>query len=436
MTQNMLKPELLEGKELPRDEVLNILVPFVKSLPHSFVIALNSPWGTGKTTFVHQFIDKLGEGYPAIYYNAWKADYSNDPFVDFCAEILALEDNEHAEPSSEKKDFLQSAKTVGSNFWKNKGKITTSVIAKIATKEVADALGGDDYSEEISNAVSNMVSQQFDEYSARKSCAEDFTGKLEKFVAKVTEDKGPLIIFVDELDRCRPTYAIELLERIKHLFDVDNIIFVLSVDLQQLKYAAESIYGSGMQSDEYLRRFFNVTLNLPPLPMGIYCNTLSELYGLTQYNIRYNLLSFAKKYDMSLRQMDRIFTIIKIKLSGREWNLDYAANIVFLAALKVLDNEKYIEFKKLNPVSSAFELFIKEVYEGEPYCAASVMNYLLFTMSRVYNINTNEKIEQLINDPFWKEAFESQRSARGGDLRTLFNRLDFTADHAGQNEYY
>jgi hypothetical protein len=68
-----------------------------------------------------------------------------------------------------------------------------------------------------------------------------------------------LFVLVDELDRCRPPYAIALLERIKHLFDIDNVVFVVATDTKQLGHAIGAVYGGGFNSTRYLGRFFNRT---------------------------------------------------------------------------------------------------------------------------------------------------------------------------------
>ncbi|SOB58781.1 protein of unknown function [Pseudodesulfovibrio profundus] len=135
MSEAPLKVIISDKEEIKRSETLDIFIPFVKGLSHSFVIALNSPWGTGKTTFVNQCISELGEDYPSIYYNAWKADYSKDPFIDFCAEIIDLEDSDSTTSSDEKQNLLSHAKRIGKNIWDKKADISLSLISKIGTKE-------------------------------------------------------------------------------------------------------------------------------------------------------------------------------------------------------------------------------------------------------------------------------------------------------------
>lgn len=430
MPGTAIKSETLEGKEIKRDEILDIFIPFVKGLTHSFVIAINSPWGTGKTTFVNQCMSELGEDYPSIYYNAWKADYSKDPFIDFCAEIIDMEKDESTTPSEEKQSLFNHAKRVGKNIWDKKGEISLSLISKIGTQELAEACGADEYAEEISEAVTGIITKQLEDYSERKSSTENFTSALEQFVEKITEGEAPLIIFVDELDRCRPSYAVELLERIKHLFGVENIVFVLSVDLRQLKYAVESIYGSGVQSEGYLRRFFDIVIDLPEFSKRAYCERLCQLYEIERTGIVTQLTAYSKKYDITLRQIDRIFTFFKIQLGDQNWKENYLINLESYTILKVLDPEKYDDFKNSKKVTAAFEDFIKDIYSDQPYYAAPLMSYMLTTMARTHSIDRDEKHNELLNDPFWAEAFNGYRGFGDGYLNALFNRLDFTADHA------
>ena len=84
---------------------------------------------------------------------------------------------------------------------------------------------------------------------------------MTKFINGSNREKT-VIIFVDELDRCRPSYAIELLERIKHLFNIGGLVFVLALDREQLGHSIKAVYGNGIDSDGYLRRFVDFEYQL------------------------------------------------------------------------------------------------------------------------------------------------------------------------------
>ena len=100
---------------------------------------------------------------------------------------------------------------------------------------------------------------------------EEFKEKLEDLARALNNrtaqaDNGnhkPLVVMIDELDRCRPSYAVELLETAKHLFDVDRIVFVLAVNREQLAHAVCALYGADFNAEGYLRRFFDEDFRLP-----------------------------------------------------------------------------------------------------------------------------------------------------------------------------
>ena len=79
-------------------------------------------------------------------------------------------------------------------------------------------------------------------------------------------DKGqkPIVVFIDELDRCRPSYAVELLETAKHIFSVNHVVYVLAVNRSELTHSVKALYGEGFGATAYLRRFFDVDFRLPP----------------------------------------------------------------------------------------------------------------------------------------------------------------------------
>jgi hypothetical protein len=92
----------------------------------------------------------------------------------------------------------------------------------------------------------------------------------------LTEDKelwSPMYVFIDELDRCRPTFAIEVLEVIKHIFDIPKIIFVIATDTTQLQHSIKAVYGSGFDAEKYLMRFFNRSFSLPQPQLIDYLKT-------------------------------------------------------------------------------------------------------------------------------------------------------------------
>lgn len=107
----------------------------------------------------------------------------------------------------------------------------------------------------------------------------------------VTEEAQKLVIFIDELDRCRPTFAIETLERIKHYFDDERIIFVVSVNKEQLIHTISKFYGASFDATAYLNKFFDMNIYLPEIPNYLKSNDILQI-NREQYYLKKSWMSW------------------------------------------------------------------------------------------------------------------------------------------------
>lgn len=232
----------------------------------SYVVNLDAGWGRGKTYFLERFRDDLSENFTVAYVNAWEDDHADDPLI---AMMLALEAALIAKAGK--------ASTLFENVKRASGKLAVT-LAKHATLGLAQRFIGQDGIQALSDAinrddakaiehasegvVTELVSRYAEtalkEFELTKSTIEEFKDKLRQFVSS-TAVQPPLFILIDELDRCRPSYAVALLERIKHLFDIENIVFVIATDTDQLRHAVTAVYGVGFDGSGYLLRFFDRT---------------------------------------------------------------------------------------------------------------------------------------------------------------------------------
>lgn len=213
-------------------------------------IGLNAPWGEGKTFFLKRF-QKTYEKQPAcaVYFNAWQDDFLDDPLLSLLCQLRKAIDGLPQETlvDSVKQALVPTLKQVGlalaKNFVRNKMKID---LDELSTTDLA--------------TKSEKLFAEYATYSASKDELVKALGSLAKSI-RDWSDK-PLVVIVDELDRCRPTFAIETLERIKHLFAVKNIVFVLGIDRLQLESSIQSVYGD-IDAQGYLQRFIDVEFSLP-----------------------------------------------------------------------------------------------------------------------------------------------------------------------------
>lgn len=258
---------------LERRPIVEFLEGVVSKAEGPLVMALDSPWGTGKTTLVKMLQAQLESRHiRCIYFNAWAVDYASDPLVALVSKIDLL--GKDATPEAQKR--MKKLKSIATLVGKR------GLIAAIK----ASTLGALDLEKEIEAAIAqgtgDATSELFDLVTKEGECLSKFREELEAVIGELRKDneKGTLVFFIDELDRCRPNFAIELLERIKHLFDVPNIVFVLSIDKSQLEVSTSSVYGSGINAREYLRRFIDLEFQVPQVSGKPFIKHLFKRFGL------------------------------------------------------------------------------------------------------------------------------------------------------------
>jgi len=357
--------------KLDRQQYAKVLTSIVDIYADGFVLAINNKWGTGKTTFVKMWEQDLKDNkYQTVYFNAWENDFENNPLTALMGELKTL-----------------TKKSTEPKFKKvlNRAAILSKHIAPVVVKAIADKYinteGIKDAIEKITEGVSDIFENEVNEYAEKKKGIAEFRTSLSKFIADTNGGK-PLIFIVDELDRCRPDYAVAILEQIKHFFSVPNIIFVLSIDKGQLGNAIRGVYGSEqIDADEYLRRFIDIEYSIPEPDAGKYCDYLYNYFELNEFfnsnfRLKHRELSYDgkeflkiakmlfKNANISLRQQEKIFAHSRLVLrSFPENNFVFPILFLFLIYIKTLDNSFYnkIKFKQLNLKDLQNE-FIKSIH--------------------------------------------------------------------------
>jgi hypothetical protein len=356
--------------KLDRQKYSGVLTNIINSYPYGFVLALNNKWGTGKTTFVKMWEQDLKNSkYQTLYFNAWENDFENNPLTALMGELKTLTTVE-TEPSFKK--TLKKASTLTKHI--------APIIAKAIADRYIDTEGVKDAIVGVTNGLADVFENEVNEYQNKKKSISDFRDSLAEFIAN-TNDGKPLIFIIDELDRCRPNYAVSILEQIKHFFSVPNVVFILSIDKEQLGNAVKGVYGSDdIDAEEYLRRFIDLEYSIPEPESGVFYKYLYDYFQFddffqSQERSQYRELQSDKSNFLEtckliftnaripLRQQEKIFAHSRLALRSFKWNSYVVPHVFhFLTFIKVTDNDFYEKMKaKSLTIEELQERFLKIV---------------------------------------------------------------------------
>lgn len=325
-----------------RDEIADFLKMLIAvEPPYTFVI--DAPWGSGKTFFVKQVAKALQMANPAldpdletlsatlgetatelpatpclpIYFNAWEDDHFDNPILPILAAIASATDEKSVKG--------------GEDFRKG-------IIGAIEAAASLIGYGGD----------INGVIEDFNgiDFLARYKEEKELRGKIDELIkTNLPEVADRAIIFIDELDRCRPEFAIKVLEQTKNLFQQENIVVVYSTDITQLAHSLQGVYGPKFEGRKYLERFYDKRLELDPIKPADYLlyKGVSTNYGYAQSYIQIADELLSNK-QASLRACNRLADPIKKQLDYIDTHQGFYGNgrarlfpnLCLLPALNVL----------------------------------------------------------------------------------------------------
>lgn len=264
-----------------RQELGKGLMALVQNLETPLVIALDGAWGTGKSTFLKMWAGDLRKaGFSVISFDAFENDYVEDAFAVIAREIVSFAEIAAASHKSEvellAKKAIKVSKILGTNALKVGVKLAT--FYAISSEDLKDVK--DDIAQAASDITDGYLNELITSASQQKSEIESFKSALQALpdlLKQPTGARNPLVFVIDELDRCKPLFALQLLERVKHFFSVEGIHFVLGVNLEQLRNSVKLAYGAEIDAISYLQKFVTVTTTIVDTSMDV-SNTVSAKY--------------------------------------------------------------------------------------------------------------------------------------------------------------
>ncbi|EHU8075437.1 hypothetical protein KZN62_000367 [Vibrio cholerae] len=241
------------------------LSSYLRTQKSPLVMNLDGGWGTGKTTFLKQLYTDLHytHDYACIYIDAWESDYSNDPLLVIVSELLEQikRVNQHFKAADTEKRIFTTLGKFSKRAWNTTAiGVGTYLSGRVDNGAVVELAKQFTFSDADAAIVGTNLTTG---YKQQKSALNDARESLEALVDYCLLDKKKVFVLIDELDRCRPSYAIEMLETIKHFFELKNYIFVVATDTEQLSHSVKAVYGDRFDGKEYLSRFFSRSAKLP-----------------------------------------------------------------------------------------------------------------------------------------------------------------------------
>lgn len=261
---------------LGRGESAETLTELLASLDESFVLAIDAPWGSGKTTFLRMWSEQLRQnGFRVVSFNAWESDFSESAIVSLLAELKSgigdLLPPKHV-------DRLAKVMKVGFGLAKRVVPVATRLLTQglvdVDLKGVDVGTGASQVAESLAQDATDWLAQ----YVNAKESIVDFREELGNLASDLATDGKPIVICVDELDRCRPSYAVDMLETVKHFFEAPNVVFVLALAREQLSHSVKSLYGADFDASGYLKRFIDLEYRLPDPERGKYLKVLLDRF--------------------------------------------------------------------------------------------------------------------------------------------------------------
>jgi len=205
----------------------------------------------------------------SIHVDAWKSDWHDDPLM-----ALALATNNTLE-----KVGIRRAKDLGKRLVGYGLELAPAAAGFAANL----AIPGSGTSVTAAMKVGTEAIKQASSRASAQRKFEEALGEARDLLLRRQRGgpiKGHVVVVVDELDRCRPDYAVRMLERIKHLYSLPGFVFVIATDNVNLRSAVKSVYGPGTDGEQYLRKFFDFELHLRPPQPSEYARVLIHQFGV------------------------------------------------------------------------------------------------------------------------------------------------------------
>ncbi|WP_182407239.1 P-loop NTPase fold protein [Psychrobacter sp. GP33] len=365
--------------EFSRKPIAEKIIKLLNSDINVSPLIIDGKWGTGKTEFCFKLKNLIESDnpneYKIGYVNAFQADHANEPLLTLIAEVAGF----YGEDNDKRQNFIASAipylrlvtglgvkAALGFAF----GRYATDI-----PDELADSI------DEIREGSKSLIDQSIESLIKDQVEAEKNLATLRDALTDIASS-NPIILLIDELDRCRPDFAVMMLETIKHVFDVENVQIILITNAEQLKATIKHSYGSETNSHDYLYKFFKYQINLP--------TTIKDVEGISIEN---NVTHFRT-------------TVEKSKVIPQEFKDNN-----FIYDIPTFINVSKLSLRNIEQIVRCIETLI--IFEDEAQSQSPVVEQILMVfISFIYILNKDLLIQvsdKTVNSEIFFKFVGSQR---------------------------
>lgn len=366
----------------------------------NLVININAEWGAGKTYFTKRLAKTIANIHPTIYIDAWKEDFSDDPLLTVFSSIKS-----QLTGQSDKFTTLIN-KTIDN----------IGPLLKTATPVIIDGLikkiTGIDSASELTKDISAQLLEMHAEKASKIEIVKKGIGKWVTFIERKDsiEKELPIFIIIDELDRCRPSFAINLLEIVKHIFNIPGVVFVIATDTEQLQHSIKVVYGNDFSASHYLSRFFDRRFLLPSpslhnLLLTKTGDNIVDKFASVQVvctpcapnftSFISNCASILQSFKINLRDSIKIYEQLIDTIITSKKKFDPNLMLILLA-LNFKSSSIYLKVKQGDNIDPSINLYLIELSFNLSYNITSVRT--LKSREGSYISNNNENYQKLNTD--------------------------------------
>ena len=265
--------KILTSLLMNRYDYLNSVEKAKAGVVNTFSLNINASWGKGKTFFIERWAEDLrAAGHIVLEFNAWEHDYSSDAMPSLLTSLYSQISDIVNKTRTGKVKLKKKLTKVGDGVKTILGNSAPALLSAMSLAAIGVPLAGvltktpdesglDDASKKAFEKIGEGVGSEI--FKAK----EGYGRALGKFKINVSEfidelkNTGsvnlPVFVFIDDLDRCKPLFSLQIIECVKHILDISGMYFVFATDTQQLQHSLGAVYGNGFDGERYLKRIFN-----------------------------------------------------------------------------------------------------------------------------------------------------------------------------------